>query len=210
MLKTLIIWRHGQTDYNLGRRVQGQIDIPLNERGRAQAESAASVLAGLPISRIVASPLGRARETAETVARRLGMAVELDERLKERNFGSWEGLTAEEIQAGWPEDFTSWRDWGDPNPERTGVELRREVGERVAESWREHAGRIVDGETMLLVSHGSACTQGVTAMLGIDPSDWFGIHGLDNCHWAVLQSSNRKPGWRIMGYNLGAEDTAIR
>lgn len=207
--KTLIVWRHGQTDYNRQFRVQGQVDTPLNEVGRTQARAAAEHLLQLPISWIVASPLQRAWITAEAVSRPLSLPVELDDRLRERNFGSWEGKTAEEIKAQWPEDFTSWREWGDPDPERTGVEPRREVGKRVAEAWREHMERLGPGETLLCVSHGSACTQGITELLGIDPSDWFGIHGMDNCHWAILQSSNRRPGWRIMGYNLGAKDPAI-
>lgn len=208
-MKTLIIWRHGQTDYNLQLRVQGQVDVALNERGLRQAEAASRELARLELSRIVASPLTRALQTAETVASRLGLPVETDARLQERNFGAWEGLTAEEIRAGWPNDFTSWRDWGDPDPLRTGVEPRRDVGKRVAGAWRDYAQEMEPGQTILFVSHGSACTQGVTELLEIDPSDWFGLQGLDNCHWAVLQSTKRKPGWRISAYNLGVEETRI-
>ena len=60
MTKTLVMWRHGQTDYNKQHRIQGQIDIPLNETGIAQAKDAAVGLARLPFTRVVSSPLGRA------------------------------------------------------------------------------------------------------------------------------------------------------
>lgn len=207
--KTLLLWRHGQTDYNAALRIQGQVDIPLNECGLAQAQAAAALLAQEPIVRIVSSPLQRAAATAGAVAKLLGVSVELDERLKERDFGQWEGLTGEEIKAGWPQEFTTWREWGDPDPQLTGVETREAVGERMAAAFREHAKELEPGQTMLLVSHGSACTQGITALLGINPSDWFGIHGMDNCHWARLESTPRHPGWRLMSYNLGAQDTRI-
>lgn len=209
MTKNLVMWRHGQTDYNKQLRVQGQVDIALNPTGREQAEAAAAVLATMPITRIVASPLGRAVDTAQALASRLELPVDLDERLKERAFGAWEGLTAEEIKAGWPDDFTTWRDFGDPDPEKTGVELRKDVGLRVAAAYRDHAAQAKDGETILFVSHGSATTQGISALLGIEPGDWYGLHGMDNCHWAVIQSTHRPPLWRIRSYNLGAQDTNI-
>lgn len=208
--KTLLMWRHGQTDYNANLRIQGQIDIPLNDTGLAQAQAAAVELAKEPIVRIVSSPLARALGTAAPVAKLLGLPVETDIRLQERDFGQWEGLTGEEIKAGWPDDFTSWRDWGDPDPERTGVETRRAVGERMSQACREYAASLGEGETMLIVSHGSACTQAITTLLGLDCSDWFGIHGMDNCHWARLETTPRKPGWRVRAYNLGSTGTRLQ
>ncbi|MCV0002146.1 histidine phosphatase family protein [Mobiluncus mulieris] len=208
--KTLLLWRHGQTDYNAALRIQGQIDIPLNATGVAQAEAAAAQLATEPIVRIVSSPLGRAVATAQCAAKLLGLPVETDARLQERGFGQWEGLTGEEIKAGWPDDFTSWRDWGDPDSARTGVESRRAVGERLSQACRDFAADLSAGQTMLVVSHGSACTQAVTTLLGLDCRDWFGFHGMDNCHWARLETTSRHPGWRVRGYNLGASDTRLR
>ena len=209
MTKTLVMWRHGQTDYNKQHRIQGQIDIPLNETGIAQAQDAAVGLARLPFTRVVSSPLGRALDTAHALADRLGLLVEVDERLMERAFGAWEGLNATEIKTGWPDDFTSWRDFGDPDPATTNVEPRREVGQRVSQAYRDWADKIADGETILFVSHGSATSQGIVTLLGHDPAQWHGLRGLDNCHWAVIQSEHREPYWRIDSYNVGVSDTAI-
>ena len=91
--------RHGETDWNRDKRLQGAMDIPLNEAGRQHAASAAELLDGAPIDIIVSSPLARARETAEVVAKKLGKPLYIDERLSERSFGSFSGLTSDEIPA---------------------------------------------------------------------------------------------------------------
>jgi broad specificity phosphatase PhoE len=83
--------RHGETDWNLAGRLQGFTDIPLNETGRRQARAAQSLLAGLDIGHIVASPLGRAWETAQILNEKLGATIESDEGLRERHFGVMEG-----------------------------------------------------------------------------------------------------------------------
>ena len=83
--------RHGETDWNAQRLSQGKTDIPLNGNGLRQAERAARTLTGTTITTIVASPLSRARVTAETVAARLGLPVQLDDELREVNFGEQEG-----------------------------------------------------------------------------------------------------------------------
>lgn len=77
----LILWRHGQTDYNSQGRIQGQVDVPLNETGRDQARRAAEDIAALGPTRIVSSPLIRARDTAEALASLTGLSVEIDEGL---------------------------------------------------------------------------------------------------------------------------------
>ncbi len=92
------VLRHGQTDWNAQARLQGSTDIPLNETGRAQARVAAEILDGLGITRIVASPLSRALETAQIVGAKLGLTPQIDARLIERNFGLFEGLTLDEVR----------------------------------------------------------------------------------------------------------------
>jgi broad specificity phosphatase PhoE len=94
---TLLLVRHGETDWNRDGRWQGQSDTPLNEVGRQQAVRVAEELDGIDV--VYSSDLARARETAEIVAERLGLDVELDERLRERSFGAWEGKTGPEIEA---------------------------------------------------------------------------------------------------------------
>src|SRR5690625_6389872 len=101
-------WRHGRTEYNLQGRFQGQIDIPLDEVGFKQAESAATHLAMLEPSAIVSSDLSRAQQTALTLAERVGLEVELDAELREINAGEWEGLTRPEVLSGWGEEDHAW------------------------------------------------------------------------------------------------------
>jgi broad specificity phosphatase PhoE len=91
--------RHGQTDWNVEGRFQGHTDIPLNKLGLAQAHEAARLLASRRIDLTVASPLIRARKTAEIVAERLGMPVVFDDELKERHFGAFEGLIVNHVKA---------------------------------------------------------------------------------------------------------------
>ena len=105
----LVVWRHGQTDYNLQGRVQGVTDISLNAAGLAQAEAAAPIIAAYKPVKIIASPLERAQQTAQALAKLSGGKVASDERLIERSFGIWEGLTGKEIKADWPQEFKQWQ-----------------------------------------------------------------------------------------------------
>src|SRR5699024_384728 len=121
---TVLFWRHGQTEYNRSGRLQGQVDIPLNDAGHAQAAAAAEILARVRPGRIISSDLQRARETAQKLADLTGGEVECDERFRERSFGDWEGLTHKEITASWPEQFRVW--------ERS---EERRVGKECREGW---------------------------------------------------------------------------
>lgn len=94
---TFYVLRHGQTDWNVQMRLQGSTDIPLNETGRAQAHVAAKILAGEGITKIIASPLSRALETARIVGEASGITPGIDNRLIERNFGQFEGMTIDEV-----------------------------------------------------------------------------------------------------------------
>ncbi|HEV7133000.1 MAG TPA: histidine phosphatase family protein [Gaiellaceae bacterium] len=95
-MTTLLLVRHGETDWNAEGRLQGHTDRPLNDFGRRQAAALAERLAGDPIDAIYASDLSRARETAEILGARLGLPVVLEPGLRERNWGTWEGLTGSE------------------------------------------------------------------------------------------------------------------
>lgn len=223
----LVLWRHGETDHNVAGRVQGRVDVPLNATGTAQAVQAARTLAALRPSRIVSSPLARARATAQVLAEELGggMAVPVDvvEDLVERSFGAWEGLTRTQIETGWPEAAQVWRAGGDP--QGVGVETRAHAAARVGSaieslmarsggggpapvSSRGQAGPVGGAADqppgtgpVVVVAHGSAITLGATYLLGADPSAWFGLKGLDNAHWAVLRRSGRAPGWMVVSWN---------
>src|SRR5438128_960886 len=95
-MTTLLLVRHGETDWNADGRLQGHTDWPLNEYGRTQAKKLAEQLDGDGVAAIYASDLSRARETAEILGGRLGLAVVVDADLREKNWGTWEGLTSDE------------------------------------------------------------------------------------------------------------------
>src|SRR5206468_2330987 len=93
-MATLLLVRHGETDWNAEGRLQGHTDRPLSEFGRRQAERLATTLAAEKLDAIYASDLARARETAEIVGEHLRLPVVLDPDLRERDWGTWEGLTS--------------------------------------------------------------------------------------------------------------------
>ena len=95
-MTTLLLVRHGETDWNADGRLQGQTDRPLSDFGRRQARKLAEELEGEQLDAIYSSDLSRARETAEIVGQRLGLPVEIDADLREKDWGTWEGLTAVE------------------------------------------------------------------------------------------------------------------
>ena len=199
-MSELVLWRHGQTDHNLTGRVQGRIDIPLNATGLAQAAAAARILASPRPDRIVSSPLGRARTTAQILADLTGLDIETEADLIERSFGVWEGLDRAAMMDGWPEQYAVWRDGG--QPEGVGVEPRAEVARRVGGALERIASQAGEGR-VVVVAHGSALTLGATLLLGLDPTAWFGLRGMDNCHYAVLRDSERAPGWLVRTWNKG-------
>jgi broad specificity phosphatase PhoE len=92
-MTTLLLVRHGETDWNAEGRLQGQTDRPLSDYGRRQARQLAEELAGEELDAIYSSDLARARETAEIVGETLGLPIELDRDLREKDWGTWEGLT---------------------------------------------------------------------------------------------------------------------
>ncbi|ACQ79894.1 Phosphoglycerate mutase [Beutenbergia cavernae DSM 12333] len=198
----VILWRHGQTEYNATLRLQGQVDIPLNDSGTAQAARAAAVLVDEKPAAIVASDLVRAAGTAQVLGDLAGLDVTLDERLRERSFGDWEGLTHDQISAGWPEPFAAWE--AGLHPEGVNAERKGVVGERFAAAVREAADGVDDGGSLVVVSHGAAIGAGITTLLGLDPEEWAAISGIGNCHWSMLAASRRAPGWRLVAHNIGA------
>lgn len=204
MAKKIVLWRHGQTDYNLQGRVQGQVDIPLNEVGLAQAAAAAEELVKMKPARIVCSDLRRAQATGQALADLCDAGVDflVDERLRERAFGDFEGLSVKELKDHFGSRYEEWRETGECP--LAGIESRSVVGSRVAEGIQDHFAE-VEG-VLVVVSHGSALTQGLVKILGLDPLAWQGLRGLDNCHWSTVIPYSRKPGWRLVSHNIGAAE----
>ena len=149
MTTTLLLVRHGETDWNAAGRLQGHTDRPLSDFGRRQARQLAEELAGESFDAIYASDLARARETAEIVGEGLGLPTMLDPDLREKDWGTWEGLTP---------------------VERDRVEL-------VGESTKAHQNRMLralrriaerhPGGRVLVVTHGGSMRRVQTAALGM-------------------------------------------
>jgi len=189
----LVLWRHGETRWNVEGRLQGQSDIPLDETGEAQAERAARLLAALRPDVIVSSDLSRATATAAPLARITGLPVTLDKDLRERHGGCWEGLTGREIRERYPEEYVTWTP---PDGETSLTVADRVVGalERIAEG-------LAPGALAVVVSHGAALRLGMSKLMGIPEELWSAFGPLSNCSWSVL--GLRWGRWRLLEHNAG-------
>lgn len=148
----IIAIRHGETTWNVDTRIQGHLDIPLNETGRKQAERMALALAEEPITAIYASDLTRAWETAQYLARVQGIAVTREEGLRERGFGDFEGKTFAEIEALLPDQSARWRK-RDPEFAPAGGESLIDLRSRVVAT-AERLAAEHPGELIAMVGHG--------------------------------------------------------
>jgi probable phosphoglycerate mutase len=113
-------------------------------------------------------------------------------------------MTDAEIAERWPEEHAVWRSGAEPPV--AGVESKDVVARRMEEAVLRHADTLGEGETLVVVSHGSAITQAITRLLGLDPATWRGLHGLHNVHWSHLHASGAgaTPAWRLVAHNVGA------
>jgi probable phosphoglycerate mutase len=188
-----VLWRHGQTTWNVEHRFQGQTDIPLDETGEAQAEYAARRLATLMPSAIFGSDLVRAQQTAAPLSRLTGLPVNLDKGLRERSGGDWEGLTDTEINERYPRERATW---DPPNGEPT-----RDVADRVSAAISRVSVGVAPGQLAVVVSHGAALRLGMERLLGL-PAQGISVLGpLANCSWSVLSVLDGR--WRLLEYNAG-------
>jgi probable phosphoglycerate mutase len=189
----IFLVRHGETDWNATGRIQGHNDTPLNAAGRQQAQRTAQRLAREPITAVYSSDLARAFETATIIGAPLGLTVVASPRLRERQYGLWEGLTAAEIQARYPEQFAIWRartvDFAPPQGETRSALLARALAELQAIA-RRHVRDMV-----VVVTHGGLCYALIHHLLGSVDGDQreftFGnasIHTLEvtGDRWAVI------------------------
>ncbi|ROP66221.1 putative phosphoglycerate mutase [Curtobacterium sp. PhB130] len=151
MTTLLYLVRHGETDWNKQRRIQGSTDIPLNDTGRSQATETAGLLARRSFDAVVASPLVRAYETGSIIATRLGLpAPTTYPGLAERSYGEAEGLTDDEVLANYPHD------------DIPGRESRAALLDRVTETLGEIAVRY-DGGVIVVATHGAVIRSVVNA-----------------------------------------------
>ena len=175
----LLIIRHGETDWNAQRRIQGHTDIPLNAVGHQQSRLLAQVLTDSPIHHVYSSDLLRAAETAEAIAAPHGAPVARTPQLRERHVGAIEGSSFIDFEQHYPQDSLRWRKrdpaWEPPGGGESLQQLRDRIVQTVLEIGRQH-----NGEHVAIVTHGgvldvlyrAATRQGLQA-----PRTWY----LPNC-----------------------------
>jgi len=206
----LVLVRHGRTASNAEGRFQGHLDVDLDETGHAQAAAVAAWLAksladdaARGTVRLVSSDLARARETAEPIAAALGVELALDEALRERDGGAWQGLLRSEIQERYPDEFARWIG---------GEDLAVGGGESLGESWQRFETGLrrqlahVDAEVLVVVGHGASMRGGMLRLVGLvtggsdDLTTYRRLGAFGNCHWAELTVRNGE--WVLEAHNL--------
>lgn len=179
--------RHGRTAYNAQHRLQGQIDIPLDEVGQWQVRQTADALRELYVDRrpdipnrlVICSDLGRAAATAHAFADPLGLEVHPDIRVRERSFGDWEGIPVEELAQRYPEDYRSWAEFRGGEL-KYGAEPKEEVGRRGVEALNDWAFRAGSDTDLYVFSHGAWISQTLQTLLGNGGCAWrFRRHFVD-------------------------------
>ena len=166
----LILIRHGETEWNRERRIQGHTDLSLSAIGLNQARLLAGRLADEPIRAIYSSDLARARQTAIPLADALALPLRTTPLLREAGFGAWEGLTASEVEARWPEEFAAWQQdslsYRPPDGERI-EELQGRAMAAVAEMLTTHPG-----DKVAVIGHGGSVKAILCGLMGFSLALW--------------------------------------
>lgn len=197
----VVLWRHGQTDWNINNRFQGHSDIPLNEVGKYQAEHAARLLADMLPTKIISSDLQRARVTAQALSDLTKLPVGIDTDLRETNGGKWEGKTGKENRAEDWANFVRWID-GDDNPAGETGERRTAVAMRAVGAIERALAGGGDQQVLIVATHGGTARCVLGHLLELPQSHWGVIGGLSNASWSVLQMSPK--GWHLAEHNAGS------
>ena len=180
--------RHGETDWNQAGRLQGQTDIDLDAQGFAQAAEAAERLKEVPFEIAFCSPLIRARHTAETIVGERKITLTTDERLRELNFGPWDGTDVRKIREGANSPFTDPGSYLPPEGAESFAQLYARSGEFVKQVLLPLEGTY---ETVLVVAHGALNRSILNAVLDIPVSDFWHFH-MGNCATAILECREGK------------------
>ena len=167
----LILVRHGETNWNMEGRFQGQIDIPLNPTGKKQALAAGLFLKNFPIQKAFSSSMSRPKETAEIILQfHPNINIELKESLVEIGHGEWEGKLETEIKKDWPQLLTNWKKKPETVQMPSGESIK-EVWERSIECWIKISKSLKGGETALVVAHDAVNKTILCHLLGLQPKD---------------------------------------
>ncbi|MBI3028782.1 MAG: histidine phosphatase family protein [Candidatus Rokubacteria bacterium] len=162
----LILARHAESAWNAERRFQGRTDVGLSDSGRAQAEALARALARRRVGTVYSSPLRRARETAEMVAKARGLAVTLVDELRELSLGAWEGRTVDDVLATEADAYRNWRERPYDCPPPAGEHIADVVG-RILPVMERIVAAHPDGEEALVVAHGGVISVYLCHLLGL-------------------------------------------
>ena len=200
MANRVLLWRHGQTDWNTVNRFQGHSDIPLNAVGQYQANLAASILVGMQPTKIISSDLSRARDTAQALGNLTNLAIEIDIDLRETNGGLWEGKTGAENRAEDLQNFVRWID-GEDNPAGTTGEKRSDVANRAVSAIKRALGDL-DNQLLVVTTHGGTARCVLGSLLNLPMANWGAVGGLSNASWSILQTNPR--GWHLVEHNAGS------
>jgi 2,3-bisphosphoglycerate-dependent phosphoglycerate mutase len=175
---TIVLVRHGETDWNRENRFQGHADPPLNDLGRVQARQLASELRDEAFAAAYTSPLRRAHETAEILASELGLEPVSGAALMEVDVGSWSGLTRDEVESRFPAGYARWLEYGHGWDDGESYD---ELGQRVVPGLLD-IGRRHPDEHVLAVTHGGPIRSALAAADGV-PFDEArrSIHVIGNC-----------------------------
>lgn len=199
--RRLVLWRHGQTEWNLEHRFQGQTDVPLDELGVRQAAGAARLLADLSPQVIVSSDLSRAYDTASALAARCGLEVATDPRLRETDGGAWEGMRRVDLLQTDPDSYRAWLQGEFIRPGGTG-EDRHVVGERIMAAIADVLAKTDPGRTAVVVSHGGACRAVMAPLLNRPFEQVRFLSVMRNAAWSVfLETGAPDTPWTVLEYN---------
>jgi len=214
-VRKLVMLRHGQTEFNAGSRMQGQLDTHLSELGRAQAVAVADMLGKRHPLLIVSSDLLRAYDTAVVLGERTGSPLVIDERLRETHLGDWQGMTHSEVDDAAPGARIEWRNDATWAPH--GGESRTEVAARsvpvVAELVASQSdwGADEPDRPVVLVAHGGLIAALTARLLGLPVDNWPALGGLGNASWVQLSGHSDDAAaledicWRLDVWNASAQ-----
>lgn len=182
----ILLARHGETEWNAVRRVQGWTDIPLSEKGCAQAEALSQRLSRTPLAAVYSSDLARAAQTAAPTAARQGLTVQTAPELREKGFGAWEGLTQADLERDYPDLWHRYHVARDLEALVPGGETWPQVQERLSAVLRRILAAHPDPEeTVLLVGHGGSGRMVILEALGATLPTLLHLH-LDNASLSRL------------------------
>ena len=181
----VFIVRHGQTEWNREERFRGTVDVPLNERGLAQARATAERLAGEgDIAAVYSSPRGRAWRTAEPIAAAFGLVVQPLAGIDDLNFGEWQGLTPAEVGERWPELYRRWQ--LAPHTVRFPGGDSLEVVRARALAALEAVVARHEGHGLVLATHKVVCKVLISAAIGLDNAHYWQVE-VDNAGISLLE-----------------------